>query len=69
MPSSGMFRRVALVRTDDSQECVTSVLRIERISELRITLVLTSNVTATATADITQKRHSHYISLFMLVCY
>jgi hypothetical protein len=43
MASSGMLRRVALVRTDVSEELSTSIIRVTRISELRTTLAVTSN--------------------------
>jgi hypothetical protein len=43
MPSSGMLRRVALVRTDVSEECSSSIIRMTRIGELGSTLTLTSN--------------------------
>jgi hypothetical protein len=42
MPSSGMLRRVALVRTDVSEELSTSI-RVTRISELGTKLAVTSN--------------------------
>jgi hypothetical protein len=35
MPSSGMSQLVALVRTDVSEEHTASIIRVERISELR----------------------------------
>jgi hypothetical protein len=34
MASSGMLRRVALVRTDVSEEISASIIRVTRISEL-----------------------------------
>jgi hypothetical protein len=34
MKSSGMLRRVALVRTDVSEELITSIIRVTRIGEL-----------------------------------
>jgi hypothetical protein len=34
MPSSGMLRHVALVSTDISEECITSIIRVTRIGEL-----------------------------------
>jgi hypothetical protein len=42
MASSGMLLRVALVRTDVSEELSASI-RVTRISELETTLALTSN--------------------------
>jgi hypothetical protein len=45
MASSGMLGRVALVRTDVSEELSASIIRVERISELGTTLaVVTANV-------------------------
>jgi hypothetical protein len=43
MASSGMLRRVALVRTDISEELSASFIRVTRIDELGTALVLTSN--------------------------
>jgi hypothetical protein len=43
MVSSGMLRRVALVRTDVSKELRTSFIRVTRIVELGTTLAVTSN--------------------------
>jgi hypothetical protein len=43
MPSPGMLRRVALVRTDVSEERTASIIRMTRISELGTTLAITSN--------------------------
>jgi hypothetical protein len=43
MASSGMLRRVALVRTDVSEEPSASFIRVTRISELGTTLAATSN--------------------------
>jgi hypothetical protein len=43
MPSSGMLRRVALVRTDFSEERNVSFIRVARIAELGTTLAVTSN--------------------------
>jgi hypothetical protein len=43
MASSGMLRRVTLVRTDVSEELSFSFIRVTRIDELGITLAVTSN--------------------------
>jgi hypothetical protein len=43
MVSSGMLRRVALVRTDVSEELIVSFIRVTRVGELRTTLAVTSN--------------------------
>jgi hypothetical protein len=43
MPSSGILRRAALVKTDVSEERITSIIKVERISELETTLTVTSN--------------------------
>jgi hypothetical protein len=42
MASSGMLRRVALVRTGFSEELSVSIIRVTRIAELGTTLVVTS---------------------------
>jgi hypothetical protein len=42
MASSGMLRRVALVRTEVSEELSASIIRVTRIGELG-TLAVTSN--------------------------
>jgi hypothetical protein len=38
-----MLRRVALVRTDVSEECIASIIRVTRIDRLGTTLAVTSN--------------------------
>jgi hypothetical protein len=44
MPSSGMVRRVAVVRrTDVSEDLNVSFIRVTRIGELGTTLAVTSN--------------------------
>jgi hypothetical protein len=43
MASSGMLRRVALVRTDISEDISESTIRVTRIGDLGITLAVTSN--------------------------
>jgi hypothetical protein len=51
MVPSWMLRRVALVRTDVSEELSASFIRVTRISELGTTLAVTSN------------RHTHLVFL------
>jgi hypothetical protein len=43
MVSSGMLRRVALVRTDVSEKPSASFIRVTKIGEVATTLVVTSN--------------------------
>jgi hypothetical protein len=43
MASSEMLRRVALVRTDVSEELSVSFIRVTRVGELGTTLAVTSN--------------------------
>jgi hypothetical protein len=43
MPSFGMLRRVALVRTNVSEERIASIIRVTRIGELGTMLTVTSN--------------------------
>jgi hypothetical protein len=43
MPSSGMLRRLAFVRTDVSEECIASIFRMEIMGELGTKLAVTSN--------------------------
>jgi hypothetical protein len=43
MASSGMLRRVTLVRTDVSEELSASIIRVTRIGEIGTTLAVTSN--------------------------
>jgi hypothetical protein len=43
MMSCGMLRRVALVRTDVSEELIASFIMVTRIGELGTTLVVTRN--------------------------
>jgi hypothetical protein len=38
MPSSGILLHVALVRTDVSEDCTASIIRVERIGKLGTTL-------------------------------
>jgi hypothetical protein len=43
MASSGMLRHVALVRTDVSEECSASFIRVTRLGEQGTTLAVTAN--------------------------
>jgi hypothetical protein len=43
MASSGLIHRVALVRTDVSEELSASIMRMTRIGELGTTLAVSSN--------------------------
>jgi hypothetical protein len=43
MPFSGMLRRVALVRTDISEEIIASIIKVTGIGELETTLAVTIN--------------------------
>jgi hypothetical protein len=43
MPSSGMLRRVVLLRTDVSEESIATIIRVKGIGELDTTLAVTSN--------------------------
>jgi hypothetical protein len=43
MPSAGILRSVALVRTDVSEELSASFIRVTRIGELETTIAVTSN--------------------------
>jgi hypothetical protein len=44
MASYGMLPRVALVRTDVSEELSASIIRVTRIGELGTTLAVTRNL-------------------------
>jgi hypothetical protein len=47
MPSSGMLRRVAVVRTGVSKEPMHSIIRLTRIGDLGTTLAVISLLAAT----------------------
>jgi hypothetical protein len=51
MPSSGILHRVALVRTDVSEEHIASIIRVTRIGELG-TLAVTSKANVVPTLSI-----------------
>jgi hypothetical protein len=56
MVSSGMLRRVALVRTDVWEELSASFIRVTKIGELGTTLAVTSNDTRREEAGLTISR-------------
>jgi hypothetical protein len=43
MVSSGILRRVALVRTNVSEELRASIIRVKRLGEIGTKLIVTSN--------------------------
>jgi hypothetical protein len=55
MPSSGMLRHVDLVRTDVSEECIATIIKVTRIGKVGTTLAVTSN-------GRTLRRNSEYSS-------
>jgi hypothetical protein len=62
MASSGTLRRVALVRTDNSEELRTCFIRVKRVGILGTTLAVTSNRRTlrrnTTWAKHSRRRHS-----------
>jgi hypothetical protein len=58
MPSSGMLRRVALVRADVSEERSASIIRVARISELRKTFFQNVGSYKSQMAQHPRRRHS-----------
>jgi hypothetical protein len=77
MSSSGMLLRVVLVKTDDSRESSSSIIRVTRIGELGTTLGVTSNRCTLRRFLHPIRRHSSwciqicilsYICLICIVC-
>jgi hypothetical protein len=58
MASSGMLRRVALVRTDVSEELSSSFIRVRRIGELEEMLAVTGNTRCEEMLGISSQRAS-----------
>jgi hypothetical protein len=70
MVSSGMLRRVALVRTDVSEEISASLIRVTRIGELETTLAVTNNrrtVRRNTNVAYIYPPYSHYYHLAYVV--
>jgi hypothetical protein len=54
-----MLRRLALVRTDVSDEHIASIIRVTKIGELGITLAATSNRSTLRTPVLTSATRHH----------
>jgi hypothetical protein len=68
MVSSGMLGRVALVRTDDSQELSASFIRVTRIGELGTTPAVTKflrNVGSYKPHGVTSQKTAFFIVIFV----
>jgi hypothetical protein len=63
MAPSGMLRRVALVRTDISEELSASFIRVTRIGELGTTVALSSSETSVLTKATRRNIQEDAISL------
>jgi hypothetical protein len=61
MSSSGMLRRVALVRTHVLEEPSTSITKVTRIGELGTTLAVTSNRRTLRNIPEYGILHSHHL--------
>jgi hypothetical protein len=68
-----MLRRVALVGSDVSEECIDSNVRVKIISELRVTLSVNSNWCTLFTREVSSyKSHRRRISedgILEMVCF
>jgi DNA-binding TFAR19-related protein (PDSD5 family) len=69
-----MLRRVALVRTDVSEEVNASIIRVTRIGELGTTLAATSNRRTlrrnTKTSNLTERfKYNSFEEWRLLGCY
>jgi hypothetical protein len=65
MPTSRMLRRAALLRTDISEERISSIIRVTRIGEIGTTLAVTNNrrtLTRATQRDISEAGILHNFS-------
>jgi hypothetical protein len=70
MPSSGMLRRAALVRTDVSKEPSPSIVRVTRIGELGTTLTVSSNRRTMRRNSLRIRlNRAQYLKLAENICY
>jgi hypothetical protein len=66
MASSGMLRRVTLLRTDVSEELSASTIKMTRISQITMTLAVTSNRRLARNKLIRRSRESEIITNFKI---
>jgi hypothetical protein len=59
MPPSGMLRRVALERTNVSEERIAYIMRLRRIGELGTTLAVNSNRSTQRSVVLTRATRRH----------
>jgi hypothetical protein len=72
MASSGMKRRVALARTEVSEELSSSFIRVTKIGELETTLAVTSNsrkLRRNTKSCITNTANKDVVEWCLLGCY
>jgi hypothetical protein len=67
MPPSGMWRRVALVRTDVSEESFAFIIRVTRISEVGTLAVTSNRSTLPGTVNNVWSKNSVFWDAFMPV--
>jgi hypothetical protein len=69
MPSSGMLHHVALVRTDISEECSASILRVARTGELGTLVFLRSLRRLLVTANIVRSSPILVTLMMEVLCF
>jgi hypothetical protein len=69
MVPSGMLRRVALVRTDVSEDPSASFIRVTKICELGTTLAATSVLTRATWRNIPEDTFLHNLDMIPTVTY